>query len=225
MRTEPLYRIAAQGHDMAHADLVIIFRPPRRHPRALRRRRSDARPASGPSRPASASRWHAYVRGSNRRRHRSPGQSAARSAQAARSLPTANAPSPRSSAERIRTIHAASGRVRSSNGWRVEQRSLSLCDLLPAGDPHAFVACEPQRDGDLAVGILSGAIFLCSVTSRSAAASHCETVSGAKPRRRCACSSRRNSRSCGAKSITSRRPPGTCARERASLIARAPSSR
>ena len=48
----------------------------------------------------------------------------------------------------------------------------------------------------------------CSVTSRPAALIHCVTVSAAKPRRRCACSSRRNSRSCGAKSTTSSRPPG-----------------
>ena len=53
---------------------------------------------------------------------------------------------------------------------------------------------------------------------------HCATVSAAKPSRRWACSSRRNSRSCGAKSTTSNRPPGRSTRA-ASWIARAPSSR
>ena len=58
------------------------------------------------------------------------------------------------------------------------------------------------------------------VMSRPAAVIHCATVSAAKPRRRCACSSRRNSRSCGAKSTTSRRPDGASTRA-ASRIARA----
>ena len=70
----------------------------------------------------------------------------------------------------------------------------------------------------------SGGSTRCSATSRPAALIHCATVSGAKPRRRCACSSRRNSRSCGAKSTTSSRPCGRSVRA-ASAIARAPSSR
>ena len=69
-----------------------------------------------------------------------------------------------------------------------------------------------------------GAIGCWRTTSRPAASSHCVTVSGAKPSRRWACSSRRNSRSCGAKSTTSSRPPGRSTRT-ASRMARALSSR
>src|SRR5262249_11982303 len=70
----------------------------------------------------------------------------------------------------------------------------------------------------------SGAKLGRSTAATPAAFIHCVTVSGAKPRRRWACSSRRNSRSWGAKSTTSKRPAGRSTRA-ASWIARAPSSR
>ena len=53
----------------------------------------------------------------------------------------------------------------------------------------------------------SGASDLCSTGSRPDDVIHCDTVSRAKPSRRCANCSRRNSCSCGA-STTSSRPPG-----------------
>src|SRR6185503_9588935 len=70
----------------------------------------------------------------------------------------------------------------------------------------------------------SGPSCLCITGSRPAAVIHCVTVSGTKPSRRWAYCSRKNSCSCGAKSTTSRRPPGRSTRA-ASRIARAPSSR
>src|SRR5262249_37870077 len=70
----------------------------------------------------------------------------------------------------------------------------------------------------------SGASVCCRTRSRPAAFSHWLTVSAANPRRRWACASRRNSRSWGAKSMTSSRPPGRSTRA-ASAIARPPSSR
>ena len=66
-----------------------------------------------------------------------------------------------------------------------------------------------------------GGKVCCRSTSRPAASSHCVTVSAAKPSRRWACSSRKNSRSCGAKSTTSSRPPGRSTRAASRMARRA----
>ncbi len=81
---------------------------------------------------------------------------------------------------------------------------------------------EPERDGDLAVGArLRRRGWRCTHDVEAGRASSIAPRSRRESRaRRCACSSRRNSRSCGAKSTTSSRPPGRSTRA-ASRIARA----
>src|SRR5215467_13922773 len=66
----------------------------------------------------------------------------------------------------------------------------------PSQSETAILACGPEP----------GASVRWVTTSRPEALIHCATVSGAKPSLRCACWSRRNSSSCGAKSMTSSRP-------------------
>src|SRR5215468_8340406 len=82
---------------------------------------------------------------------------------------------------------------------------------------HRDTAILPSEPG-------SGARLLCTTPSSPACSIHCVTVSGGKPSRRWAYSSRRNSSSCGAKSTTSSRPWGRNTRA-ASRMARPPSSR
>ncbi len=143
-------------------------------------------------------------------------------AQAARSPPTAPAPCPRFWAERTRT----------RRGCRAARRSHEAARAVALITPPRALPARRARCADRARARARprsclparAARFCCRTRSRPAASSHCVTVSAAKPSRRWACSSRRNSRSCGAKSTTSSRPPGRSTRA-ASRIARALSSR
>ena len=204
-------RIAAQRHDVAHAGVAIAPGSPRRSRAWSRRRRSDAPPASARSRPRCAAPSRACARASSRRRRRSPRRNSAPAARAARSPPRDSSPSPRSSAERTRTRRGSAAAITPPRGrrWRSRTRGSRAS--------QSDTAILPSEPG-------SGDRLRCSVTSRPAARHPLRHRLGAKPRRRWACSSRRNSRSCGAKSTTSSRPPGASTRA-ASRIARAPSSR
>src|SRR6185436_1908464 len=75
--------------------------------------------------------------------------------------------------ERHTDRHHATSRTSLATWTRVSRPSQSETAILPS---------EPGSGGRLR----------CSVASRPAAAIHCVTVSGAKPKRRWACSSRRN---------------------------------
>ena len=88
-----------------------------------------------------------------------------------------------------------------------------------AGEHDARIAREPQRDRDLA--LRPGRQRLLAQHLEAGRSIHCVTVSAAKPSRRWACSSRRNSRSCGAKSTTSSRPPGRSTRAASRMARRA----
>ena len=182
------------------------------------------------------------ARGSSRRRRRSPRRISAAAARGARSRTRGSSPSRRSSAGRTRTRpgsdgsrrgwrdagkRLASGRPhvgrfrRSSTGSRTRRQATPLA--RPVGSawrprPHRG---EPEGDGELVArprrrgrgrgsrrgprpGLVEPARHLVAARSRG----------GDAP-----AVSRRNSRSCGAKSTTSRRPPG---RHEARRLAQAP---
>ena len=178
--------------------------------------------------------WHGCARGSSRRRRRSPRRSAAPAARARLTPPTAcasisavlggkNSNETRGGPASKSTTGSAASRP------RVQRRAEVCAHQRSPLEQHGRRSSPPRRPapsprpGDAAVQIAtvsgspgSGA----AAPARARRRRHqSATSASAKPSRRWACSSRRNSSACGAKSTITSMPPGRNTRAASAIAA------